>query len=128
MSFEFPHYYDSEEGAGTGVYQIYIIKEEGQNPKPTRSTFEFVVQLRSTDKATEGVDFYAPVTHLAIRPSKEKHPFLFRIINDDIIEGLENFTLSISPVGYIVQWKRGTNVITTITIIDNDGKESTKTE
>ena len=107
LSFEFPHYYVSEEGTGTGVYQIYIIKEEGQNPKPTRSSFEFYVQLRSTDKAMEGVYFYAPDTHLAIRPSEEKYPFIFQIINDDIIEGLENFTLSISPIGNIVQWKEG---------------------
>ena len=75
----------------------------------------------------EGVDFYAPETHITIRPSKE-HPYSFQIINDDIIEDLENFTFSISPVGSIVQWKRGTNVVTTITIIDNDGKENTKTE
>ena len=50
LSFEFPHYYVNVEGAGTGVYQIYIIKEEGQNPKPTRSTYDFYVQLRSTTR------------------------------------------------------------------------------
>ena len=98
LSFEFPCYYVSEQGARTGVYRIYIIKELllALMIRSSRVSGFCVGYPRrsfaegSTDKATEGVDFYAPETHLAIKPSKEKHPYFFQIINDDIIEGLEN--------------------------------------
>ena len=122
LSFEFSKYVFHEISVGTGNYIIYIIKDRQSSTIETENKYEFTVQVKSTDKARKDIDFTASSASQTITAKEVRTLYQFTILNDNIPEGNESFTLSISPVPNKAQWLNGRSVVTNITIIDDDGK------
>ena len=123
LSFEFSKYFFREISIGTGNYVIYVIKDRQSSTIETENKYEFTVQVKSTYQATDNVDFTESSGLQTISANEVRTPYLVQIIDDFEPEGNESFTLSISPVPNELQWINGRNVVTNVTIIDNDGKE-----
>ena len=123
LSFEFSKYFFREISIGTGNYVIYVIKDRQSSTIETENKYEFTVQVKSIYQATDNVDFTESSGLQTISANEVRTPYIVQIIDDFEPEGNESFTLSISPVPNELQWINGRNVVTNVTIIDNDGKE-----